>query len=395
MVTQAHAPEPVRFHGRARRGMNPLARDGTVYSRDMIPLSRPSLGAEETAAVARVLESGRLVQGERVAEFERAVAERVGRAHAVAVANGTCALRIALEAIGIGADDEVLVPDLTWPSPGHAVLELGGLPVLVDVDAQEWNATPDALAAARTDRTRAAIVIDQFGNPSRSRAVSASLPGLPVIVDAACSLGSHTGSEPCGALGLIACLSFHPRKVLTTGEGGMCLTDDAGLAERLRELRNHGQSRPGVFARSSGNHRMTELAAAIGSVQLTRLDGMIAERNRQADYYLRELSQLPSQRAMPGARRNHQTFGVLLPAGRDRDAVVAQLRQRGIESGRLSYALHALPQFARAAQAAERAGRAFPNASALAERGLALPLWSGLSEADQHKVIEALRHVLD
>ena len=336
-----------------------------------------------------MLDGGRLVQGERVAEFERAVAERVGRTHAVAVSNGTSALRLALEAIGISRGDEVLVPDLTWPSPGHAVLELGAVPRLVDVDTHEWNVNAEALARARSDRTRAAIAIDQFGCPARTRAIAAALPGLPLIVDAACSLGSHDGERACGAAGVIATLSFHPRKVVTTGEGGMCLTDDPALAARLCELRNHGQAGPGAFRRASGNHRMTELAAAIGLVQLARLDDMLRERRALAERYQRELSELSPQRIPEGARCNHQTFGVVLPERMQRDVVIGALRERGIESGRLSYALHTLPQFA-----AYGGGGSYPVASMLAERGLALPLWAGLAEADQVKVIEAVRSVL-
>jgi perosamine synthetase len=362
----------------------------------VIPLSRSLLGPEEAGAAARVLESGRLVQGERVAEFEQLAAQRVGRSYAIAVSSGTAALRLALEALGIGRDDEVLVPDLTWPSPGHAVLELGARPVLVDVEPDEWNASARAMAAARTEHTRAAIAIDQFGCPARSVEIAAALPGIPLIVDAACSLGSHTGAQPCGALGSIACFSFHPRKVVTTGEGGMCLTDDAALAARLRELRNHGQTAPGQFARASGNHRMSELAAAIGVVQLGRLDGMLEQRRQLAAAYTAALAPLALQvqSAPPGALSNHQTYGVLLPPQCSRDAVVQALREQGVESGRLSYALHTLPQFAAAAQQAAAAGRSFPNATALAERGLALPLWPGLSHADQRKVIDSLRAVL-
>lgn len=339
-----------------------------------------------------MFDSGRLVQGDRVADFERQVAARVGRKHAVAVANGTAALQLALVAIGVRQGDEVLVPDLTWPSPGHAVLALGALPLLVDVDAAEWNATADLMAAARTPRTRAAIVIDQFGCPSRTRAIAAALPDLPLIVDSACSLGSHDGERPCGAAGVIACLSFHPRKVVTTGEGGMCLTDDAGLAAKLHELRNHGQGAPGVFVRASGNYRLTEMGAAIGIVQLATLDDMISARAAIAARYSEAFGVFAPQRLPEGARSNHQTYGIVLPEHVQRSVVIAAMRERGVETGRLSYALHTLPQFSAAARAA--GARSFPVASMLAERGLALPLWPGLLEEDQVKVIETLRSVL-
>lgn len=363
----------------------------------MIPLSRPVLGDEEASAIAAVLATGRLVQGEQVALFERHVAERTTRAHALAVSNGTAALRLALEALDVIPGDRVLVPDLTWPSPAHAVLDLGAVPVLVDVDEHEWNVSPKSLASL--DPTvvrslRAAIVIDQFGYPARVREIEALLPNVPVIVDAACSLGSHTGSDPCGALGVIATLSFHPRKLVTTGEGGMCLTNDPVLAERIRELRNHGQRAPGQFTRASGNYRMSEVAAALGSVQLSRLSGMIAARSELAERYTEALGDLPLQRVAEGASPNYQTFGVLVPAGRDRDQVVSALRERDVEAGRLSYALHTLPQLVSEALEARERGLEFLCSNAIAERGLALPLWPGLSAADQAKVIEALRSVL-
>lgn len=364
----------------------------------MIPLSRPVLGTEEATAIASVLESGRLVQGERVASFEQLIAERTGRQHAIAVCNGTAALRIALEALMIGPGDRVLVPDLTWPSPAHAVLDLDAVPVLVDVDENEWNVTPNSLAAlpAPTLRgLRAAIVIDQFGAPARVRELQAALPDVPILVDAACSLGSTVGKDPCGGLGVISCLSFHPRKVVTTGEGGMCLTDDPELARCLRELRNHGQSAPGTFGRASSNYRMSDIAAAMGVVQLSRLSGMVEARAERAAQYASELAgAVQMQQYAPGARPNYQTFGVLLPEGRDRGQVLEALRALDIESGRLSFALHTLPQFVSEAYSARELGQAFPTSLALAERGIALPLWPGLTTADQAKVIEAVRAVV-
>jgi len=352
------------------------------------------LGSEETAAVTSVLHSGRLILGPRVSEFERAVAKCTGRKHAVAVSSGTSALQLALAAVGVRPGDEVIVPDLTWPSPGHAVLELGAQPALIDVDAESWNLSVQGVRAALSERTRAIIAIDQFGCPSPSRAIAQAFPEIPLIVDAACSLGSHDGDKPCAARGDVACLSFHPRKLVTTGEGGMCLTDDDALAEQLRQLRNHGQAGPGVFARAAGNHRLSEVAAAIGCIQLSRLSDMLTERRRLAARYREQLTHLSVQRWPAGTLGNEQTFGVVLPAYADRDRVIAALRERGIESGRLSYALHTLPQFAEPAARARALERTFPQAERLAQRGLALPLWVGLSYAEQTHVIASLQSVL-
>ena len=359
-----------------------------------IPLSRSVLAAEEAAALTRVLDSGRLVQGPQVEAFERAVAGRVGRRYAIAVANGTVALSLALEALELRRDSAVLVPDLTWPSPAHAVLGLGLRPVLVDVDKDTWNVSVETARSAKNADLRAIIAIDQFGNPAPVAAIAAQFPELPVIVDGACSLGRIEGAQQCAARGLVACLSFHPRKVVTTGEGGMCLTDDPRIAERLRILRNHGQHSPGQFTRAAGNARMSELAAALGCSQMQRLDTMLEARQALARRYQTELSVLRPQRIAAHCRANYQTFGVVLPPHSVRDEVISALREREIEAGRLSYALHLLPQFEAARVEAAALGRKLDNATALAERGLALPLYPGLSETEQQHVIASLKAVL-
>jgi perosamine synthetase len=363
----------------------------------MIPLTRPVLGPEETAAVSDVLSSGMLVQGTRVIEFEKLVAEHCGRKVAVAVSNGTAALRVALEALGIGPGDDVLCPDLSWPSPAHAILDIGAQPVLVDVDADEWNVNPELLKAARTPKTRAAIAIDQFGNPTRADEIARALPGVTIIVDAACSLGSSIDNRPCGAFGTIACMSFHPRKVVTTGEGGICLTDDPKLADQMRALRNHGQLSAGVFIRASGNYRMTNLAAAIGVIQMARLDELVRARQALAQRYLDALPKLCFQKLPENALSNYQTFGFLLPEGTSaarRDQVVTALGKAGVQSGILSYALHRIEHLKPAARAAEKAGRSFEASSGIADRGIALPIYPSMSRDDQDRVIQAVGEVL-
>ena len=356
----------------------------------MIRLTRPSLGEEELAAVREVLASGMLVQGARVAAFEEALAARTDRAHAVAVSSGTSALHLALAALEIGPGDEVLVPDLTWPSPAHAVRLVGATPILVDVDPAEWNVRGRALAAARTERTRAAIVVDQFGVPARSDEIDDALRGVPIIEDAACALGSRfAGGSPCGSMGIIACLSFHPRKVLTTGEGGACLTDDPALATRLQTLRNHGQTAPGRFSEAAGNHRLTEIQGAIGLVQLERLDGLVVARRAHADAYRAALPELAFQTLPSGASSNVQTLGALLPetwSTSARDDFLTTVRARGVEVGLLSYALHRLTSVGPTSE-----DDAFPHASAIVDRGFALPLDPALTPEDRAFVIETVR----
>lgn len=346
------------------------------------------MGEEERAAASAVLASGMLVQGERVAAFERALAERCGRAHAIACGSGTAALEMALQVLGV-EEGQVLCPDLSWPSPAHAIVRAGARPRLVDVDRASWNASADALAAARTAETRAAIVIDQLGTPAEHPAIAEALEGLPIIVDAACSIGAILAGRPAASFGRIACLSFHPRKLVTTGEGGACLTDDADLADALRIVRNHGQRSAGVFLTPAGNQRMTEVAAAIGLVQLGRLDAMIERRQRLAERYHAALSpELGRQRPPASAASNWQTFGITLPehaSAAQRDALVQRLREAGIEAGRLSYALHRIGSLQRI-----HAGGPFPVAEHLDERGLALPLHPLLEDAEQDRVLFAL-----
>jgi perosamine synthetase len=353
----------------------------------LIRLAKPWIGEDERRAVAAVLESGQLVQGALVERFEQAVAALIGRRHAIAVSSGTAALQLVLKALQIGPGDEVLCPALSWPSPAHAVRIAGAKVRFVDVDQNEWNSSAEALREARNGNTRAAIVIDQFGNPVRAEQIREALGALPIIEDAACALGSRFAGGPCGSLGKVSCLSFHPRKILTTGEGGMCLTDDDDVAEKLRVLRNHGQLR-GEFVVAAGNSRMTEIAAALGLAQLQRLDEIVARRRELATLYREALDgEMDLQSTPAGAESNYQTFGVLLPQGRDRNAVREKLAERGVEAGVLSFAIHKLGSFA-------GSEASLPIAEHIAARGVALPLYPQMRNAEVDEVVSSLQGVL-
>jgi len=353
----------------------------------LIPLAKPWIGEDEQRAVAAVLESGQLVQGERVERFEQAVAALVGRRHAVAVSSGTSALQLALKVLKLGPGHEVLCPALSWPSPAHAVRLAGAKVRFVDVDAQEWNSPAEALREARNRDTKAAIVIDQFGNPARAEEIREALGALLIIEDAACALGSRFAGGPCGSLGKVSCMSFHPRKILTTGEGGLCLTDEDDIADKLRTLRNHGQLR-GSFVVAAGNARMTDMAAALGLAQLQRLDEIVARRRELAALYREALGgELDLQATPEGGVSNYQTFGAILPIGHDRKAVIEKLKLRGIEAGILSYAIHRLGSFA-----GDQAS--LPIAEHIAARGIALPLYPQMRNSEIGEVVESLRGVL-
>lgn len=377
----------------------------------MIRLTRPFFSSDEPQAVADVLASGMLVQGPRVAEFEASVAQYLHSLsrdanetfQCVAVANGTVALELAVATTalqggtGVSNCDEVIVPALTWPSPGHAVILRGATPVLVDIDPHTWCLDATAVPRLVTSRTVAIIAIDQFGVPADLPSLKNLSADLDLVEDAACAIGSSLHGVACGLLGDVATYSFHPRKVITTGEGGMLVTRDENRAMLLRTLRNHGQASPGMFHGAGPNARLSEMQAAIGVVQMKKLDEILTRRRTLAEE-IRAAVPLAWQSAPDGAVVNHQTLGFVLPAPEAgahagdrraaRDALIAALREAGIEAGILSYALHRLPQFA---AYAVNAARRFPVADAVVDGGVAVPLHPGMSSTDVHTVIDALR----
>jgi dTDP-4-amino-4,6-dideoxygalactose transaminase len=345
----------------------------------LIRLAWPDVGPEEAAAVAAVLESGQLTMGPKVAEFEAALARACERPHAVAVSSGTAALHLAVLALGIGEGDEVLVPAYTFPATANVVALAGARPVLVDVDPLTMNLDPERPAGAVTARTRAVIAVHLFGRPARIE----ELPDLLLIEDAAGALGARRGNRACGSLGSVGCLSFHPRKIVTTGEGGAVVTGDAELAERVRSLRHHGwrdddMPAPGL------NYRLSDVLCALGIPQVRRLGELLGARERLASEYAERLQgvvDLPS--ADVGDRHGWQAYVVQLDR---RDEALAALRTAGVEAQIGTYALHRL--------AAYRDQGPFPGADRCYERSLALPFHTRLSEAEVDRVADILTRVV-
>jgi dTDP-4-amino-4,6-dideoxygalactose transaminase len=344
-----------------------------------IRLGWPDVGSAELDAVADVLEGGMLTMGPRVAEFEEALARACGVSSAVAVSSGTAALHLAVLALGLREGDEVLVPAYTFPATANVVALSGLKPVLVDVDAETMNVDPARLEVG--PRTKAILAVHLFGRPARLE----ELPeGLPVVEDAAGALGARRRGAACGGLGLAGCLSFHPRKIVTTGEGGAVTTNDERIAELARELRHHGwhgadMPRPGL------NYRLSDILCAVGIPQVRRLDELLAARTRIADGYTERLRGLPVvlPRADEGDVHGWQAYVVQVG---DRDRVLAELRAQEIEAQIGTYAVHLLGAY--------RDQGLFPGAQAAFERALALPFHTRLSDGDLDRVAEALRAAL-
>jgi perosamine synthetase len=350
----------------------------------VIRLARPDVGAKEAAAVAAVLESGLLTMGPKVAEFESELARVCERPHAVAVSSGTAALHLAVLALGIGEGDEVLVPAFTFPATANVVALAGARPVLVDVDPETMNLDPARVEAAVTRRTRAVLAVHLFGRPLDWEALMDVVPPpVALIEDAAGALGARHRGRPCGGLGPAGCLSFHPRKVVTTGEGGAVVCADDELADSVRRLRHHGIEPRGDFdVRLPGfNYRLADVLCAVGIPQLQRLDELLTTRRSIAEAYaerLEGLVQLPT--ADEGDTHGWQAYVVRLDR---RDEVLRALREQGVEAQIGTYAVHRLSAY--------RDQGPFPGADACFERALALPLHSRLDESDLDRIAEVIR----
>ena len=350
---------------------------------DPIRLARPDVGEAELAAVADVVATGQLTMGPKVGELERALATAVGTADAVVVSSGTAALHLAMLALGIGPGDEVVVPAYTFPATANAVELCGGRAVLVDVDTETFLVRPELVVAALTPRTKAVLAVHLFGRPVEWEALQTAVPQDVLLVeDAAGALGATYRGTPCGALGVMGCLSFHPRKIVTTGEGGAVTTDDPELAAAMRRLRHHGiTGGESVDIPAPGlNYRLPDLLCAIGIPQVERLEALLAARERVAGWYEERLAHLvgtPS--AAEGDRHGWQAYVVRLER---RDEALAGLRAEGIEAQIGTYAVHHLSAYA------DRGS--FPGADRAFATALALPLASSTTEAEVQRVCAAL-----
>ena len=370
--------------------------------RRLIRLAAPDIDDADLRAVADVLRSGWLVQGPKVAEFEQVMARRAGTPHAVAVANGTAALHLSLLALDVGAGDTVAVATYSWPATANVIALVGATPLFIDIDPVTWAMDPALLdrALARAGKVKAVMPVHRFGSmgPMARIAEVAAKHGAAVVEDAACAVGAALAGRPAGAWGTLGCFSFHPRKTVTTGEGGMVTTADAGLARRLRILRNHGQDpdiSPPDFVAPGFNLRLTEFQAALGTSQLAKLDRLIAHRRQVAGWYAEALrgTGLVVQGAIEPGAHSWQAYVLLLPAALAprRGALIARLRELGVEA-QIGTHHQPLTRWFKA-QGEHRPGE-FPVTDAVAARALSLPMHASLTAEDVSFVAAQVRPAL-
>lgn len=369
-----------------------------------INVMQPWLGPEEIAAVTEVLTSGWVAQGPRVAAFEAEFARIQQAQHAVATSSCTSALHLALIVAGVGRGDDVVVPSFSFIATANASTYVGARPVFADVDRATGNLTAETVAAVLTERTRAVIVVDQGGVPADLDAIRALTDprGIVVVEDAACGAGSTYRGRPVGAGADVTSWSFHPRKIITTGEGGMLTTSRADWAERARRLREHSMSVSAATRHASVlapveeyvevgyNYRMTDLQAAVGIVQLGRLPAIVARRREIAASYSKQIADIPGLRPVEDpawGTCNFQSYWVeALPEyPLDREGVLAHLAAADISARRGIMAAHRQPAYA------GNAHGPLPVTEHLTDTTFILPVFHQLSESDQARVVDALR----
>ncbi|MEI7057910.1 DegT/DnrJ/EryC1/StrS family aminotransferase [Nocardioides sp. CCNWLW239] len=368
-----------------------------------VNVMQPWLGEEEVAAVTEVLRSGWVAQGPRVAEFERRFASSQQAAHAVATSSCTTALHLALVVAGVRPGDDVVVPSFSFIATANAAVYVGARPVFADVSPETGNLTAATVREALTPRTTAVIVVDQGGVPVDLEAIREVCDplGIVVIEDAACGAGSTYRGRPVGAGAEIAAWSFHPRKILTTGEGGMLTTSRADWAARARTLREHAMSvsaadrhaslvsPPESYDEVGFNFRMTDLQAAVGIVQLDRLPEVVARRRELAAVYAKAIAEIDGLRAVADpvwGTSNFQSFWIETGTsyGLDREGLLGALADAGISARRGIMAAHRQPAYV-------SSGVSLPATEHLTDTTLILPLFHQISDSEQARVIDVLR----
>ncbi len=359
----------------------------------VVRLANPYLNELDAEAVYQVVKSGRLSQGPKVEEFEKAFAEYTGVKHAIAVFNGTVALHLSLAAADVGAGDEVIVPSFSFVATANVALYQNARPVFCDIQADTYNIDPERIEEKVTPKTKAIIPVHYGGQIAQMDPIMeiAEEYDLAVIEDAAEAHGSKYREKRAGALGDAGCFSFYPNKNMTTGEGGIITTDNDDLAEQMRMMRSHGQDRRYHHVVLGYNYRMTELQAALGIIQLGRLEESIEDRIRIADNYTEKLSstrEITTPFVSPENRHTYMLYTIRIP---DRDRVRAHLEQSGVETRIAFPPIHLQPVYRNLYR---YRGGELPVTEEVASSVLSIPMYHGLEEEKQDYVVNHLREAL-
>jgi dTDP-4-amino-4,6-dideoxygalactose transaminase len=358
-----------------------------MSDKGFIRLAMPFIDDDEFNEIRSVLTSGYLTQGPKVAEFEQMVAKYVRTKYAFAMSSCTTALHLSLVVLGIGPGDEVLVPDFTFPATANVVIQQGAIPVLVDINIDTFAIDVADAARKITPRTKAIMPVHPFGLSADMDPIMALAQehNLKVVEDAATAIGATYKDHFCGAIGNLGCFSFHPRKVITTGEGGMITTDDELLAEKIRLLRNHGgirQDGRSKFMAAGYNYRLSDIQGAVGVAQMRKLEGMISQRRKLAQLLTERLADLGETRPPyepNGFYHIYQSYVVLLDDGIDRESVINAFEERHIETTLGTYALHTQPFFQSQYGYLDNS---LPNSYRAYKQTIALPFYVQMTEDD-------------
>lgn len=369
---------------------------------DFIPVNEPLLNGNEKKYLCECIDTGWISsEGSFVKEFEQKMSATVGRKYGVAVSNGTAALEVAVQALGIGEGDEVIMPTFTIISCAMAVTKVRAVPVLVDSDLHTWNMNIDEIEAKITLRTKAIMIVHLYGLPVEVDQILALAKkyNLKVIEDAAEMHGQTYKGKPCGSFGDISTFSFYPNKHITTGEGGMVVTDDEELAERCKMLRNLCFRRDVRYVHDeiSDNYRFTNLQAAVGLAQLERLDEFVARKRAMGKYYTERLQDidgliLPIEKT-DYANNVYWVYGVVLDSGIQADNKIIQklLAEEGIGSRTFFWCMHEQPVYQRQGLFADET---YPNAEYLARKGFYIPSGLALTREQMEHVVVSVSKVI-
>lgn len=370
--------------------------------KEKIRLSKPNIVNQKKIIhfFKNLLNTGYFVQGKYVSLFEKKIAEYLEIKHAIAVSSGTAALHLSLIAAGVNKDDEVIVPAYTFPATANVVELIGAKPILVDVDIDSYNIQVDLIKKFISKKTKAIIPVHLFGNPANMQEIIqiAKEYNLFVIEDAAGALGSIYRGKKCGTIGHCGCFSFHPRKIISTGEGGMIVTNKDDFAEKILMLRNHGlyklNSKFDIFL-PGFNYRMNEFEAILGIVQMEKIKKLIKERNRIAQLYLKELKDIENikfQKISKDCTSSWQAFVIHVTNKKNFNYVFEKLFEKGIEVTIGTYAIHLLKYYSKKYNLASSD---YPVAAELYHNSMALPFFNGMKKTELNKVIKILKETLN